>query len=139
MINDKKLVYLAGPFADVMHDPKLAKKRVKLFDKVAAILKHQKGYEVFSPLSHGYPIQEVINKKFNDVDKPGDWIKSNDWMPFDLFFLEKCDELFILAIEGWASSRGVLKEIACAKLNNIPIKMVSPRGKITKYKEINAL
>lgn len=124
MINDKKLVYLAGPYYD--DDPKVIKKRFNLFNKVAATLISKKEVYVFSPISHSHPI--MGSKAFNK-----DFFKLRHWMPFDLSIMNNCDELNIIDIEGWDKSEGVKLEIEYAKLNGLPIKMVTPRGRTYKY------
>ena len=38
--------------------------------------------------------------------------------------LQRCDELIVLTLTGWETSRGVQAEIAFAKEINLPIKMM---------------
>jgi len=119
MINDKKLVYLAGPY--VHEDKKVMAKRFKTFSKVAGKLMATKDVYVFSHITHGHPID--MTAKF----------PSFFWLTFSIGMLEKCDEMYILDIEGWQDSVGVKAEIEYAREHNIPIKMVTKRGKVTKY------
>ena len=119
MINNKKLVYLAGPY--INEDKKVMLKRFKKFNKVAGKLMDTKDVYVFSPISHGHPIH-------SSVEHPASF-----WLAFSIGMLEKCDEMYILDIEGWKESVGVTAEIEFAREHNIPIKMVTIRGKVTKY------
>lgn len=128
MINDKKLVYLAGPYFS--EDPKVIKKRFSIFNKVAAHAICKEDVYVFSPISHSHPI--VNTKNFD----PAFW-NHNYWLKFDTQFLAHCDELWVLDIDGWKESKGVNAEIEFAVMNNIPIKMVTKRGRVYKYKPMD--
>jgi hypothetical protein len=46
------------------------------------------------------------------------------WLSLDLWFVRRVDQLWILTIEGWENSRGVLIEQAEAEINNIPVRFV---------------
>lgn len=122
MINDKKLVYLAAPYSHP--DNKVVNKRVKTIAKVAGNLMKNKDVFVFSPISHGHPIN--LNIK-------GESIGYDNWLALDKAILDICDEMYIIDIEGWNESRGVQVEIDYCKTKNIPIRMVTKRGKVTKY------
>jgi hypothetical protein len=93
MINDKKLIYLAGPYFH--EDPKIKQKRFKLYTKVAAKLISKKDVFVFSPITHGHPIAQV--KGFDP---------NHDWIPLGKELLSVCDELWVLDLEGWRDSIG---------------------------------
>lgn len=124
MINNKKLIYLGGPYYN--EDPKIIKKRFNLYNKLSALLISKKDVYVFSPISHSHPI--VHTKNFDRA-----FWKYEFWMPFDLSLLSQCDELYVVDIDGWRESKGLAAEIEFAKANNIKIKMVTPRGRTYKY------
>lgn|SRR5574343_574904 len=124
MINDKKVIYLAGPYSS--DDPKILTKRWKMYNKISSTLISNKDVYVFSPITYSHPI--VHQKNFNK-----DFWTYEYWMPFDKHMLAVCDEMWIVDIEGWDKSKGVLDEIEFAKANNIKIKMVTPRGRTYKY------
>ena len=48
------------------------------------------------------------------------------WLNQDLDMLRRCDELYVVAMEGWDKSVGVLAEIREAQKLEIPIKFVDP-------------
>lgn len=93
-----KRIYLACPFAH--KDPKVKASRVELADVKAAELM-EKGYRVFSPLSHSYPISKHCGVP---EDAHGFWLRQ------DLWILEICDEFHILCLPGWENSKGIAIE-----------------------------
>ena len=101
-----KKIYLACPYS---HKSKAVRiQRVINADEKAAELMEE-GYLVFSPLSHSHPISEHC-----DVD-PQD---HNFWLRQDLWVLEICDEVHVLCLKGWESSKGIQRELDEAKKLN---------------------
>lgn len=129
MINDKKLIYLAGPYYH--EDPKIRQKRFKLYTKLASKLISKKDVFVFSPITHGHPIAFTKTTYPDGVN--GLEINRN-WLLLGLHFLKQCDELWVVDLEGWKDSVGVKKEITEAELDSKPIRMVTIRGKVSKFK-----
>jgi hypothetical protein len=125
MIEGKKLVYLAGPYSH--EDPKVLTKRFKLYSKLAAYLISKKDVYIFSPITHSHPM--ITTKAF---DRENFW-KYSFWMPFDKAILDICDELWIVDTEGWKESKGLKEEVIHAELASKPIKMVTKRGKVSKF------
>ena len=68
-------------------------------NQVAAILM-QRGEIIFSPLSHSVPIDNWVDNGDHDF-----------WLRQDREFLNVCDELLVLTLDGWKSSFGVRWEI----------------------------
>ena len=54
---------------------------------------------------------------------PTDW---NYWKNYLELILPRCDELWVLKMEGWDKSNGVAGEIELAKKLNIPINYLEP-------------
>lgn len=48
------------------------------------------------------------------------------WMKMDLPILKNADELHVLCLDGWRTSRGVAREIEFAEQLGIPVKQVFP-------------
>jgi len=102
-------IYLAVPYWH--EDPKVRQDRFERVNIKAGELM-QKGYVVFSPISHSHPIGETMEQK-NHVF----------WLYQDFPMLEACDQLWILALEGWEQSIGVYAEIRHALKCKMPIKI----------------
>ena len=92
-------IYLASPYTKLDHEDAFRKACH------AAALLINLGNVVFSPIAHSHYIA-----KFHSLPKDVDfWRKQNH------AFLDWCDELWVLEIEGSKCSKGVLEEIKYAK------------------------
>lgn len=121
-----KLIYLASVYSwpyDETVTTKVKEKRFRLVAKVAGkLMEKEEDIFIFSPISHSHPQQKYAKLPF-----------TSSWYQRDLKLLEKCDELWILDMEGWNKSEGIAKEITHAISLNLPIKMVTQRGRVYKY------
>ncbi len=75
--------------------------RFKAVNRKAAELM-DKGYCVFSPISHSYPISKYC--KANPCDH-------KFWLAQDLWILDCCEEVHVLCLPGWEESKGVKFEV----------------------------
>lgn len=105
------LIYLASPYSKY---PQGRQTAFELVCKKAAQLMLN-GYEVFCPIAHSHPIEELGMS--DAMPMPGDF-----WLKQDFAVLKNCDELWVYMMEGWADSYGVRREIMFAKEHGIPIK-----------------
>ena len=110
---EKKIAYLATPYTH--KDPEIKEKRFKLVNRVAGELMRQRNEIVFSPISHTHPIAK-------SCELPGGW---EYWLEFDKAFLECCFKLYVLQIEGWDTSKGVMAEIKIAEDLGIEIEYIN--------------
>lgn len=106
-------IYLACPYWN--DDPAVMEKRKRLVDEAAAKLM-MSGYVVFSPLSHTVEVGKYIPKDEVHADSWGDF-----WSIQDYPFVDWCDELHVLCLDGWDDSAGVQAEIARARSQGKPI------------------
>jgi len=102
------MIYLAAPYTHP--DPRVREAR---FDAacVATAALVRAGQIVFSPIVHGHPLVRF--------DLPIEW---EYWERFDREFLQRCDEVAVLMIDGWRESRGVQAEIDLAIDMDLPIR-----------------
>lgn len=104
------MIYLASPYSH--SDSTVRQHRYEL-----ALLfteqELQKGRAIFSPIVYGHRFS-VNGLAFNFET----WQHLNDDM------IIASDEVWILQIEGWGTSRGIAHEIAFAERNNIPVKFI---------------
>lgn len=103
-----ELLYLACPYSDP--DPEVRRLRFELANHSAAHL-IQRGYHVFSPISHSHPIAIV-----GDLPLGFDY-----WEAYDRRMLAACDRLVVLRSFGWEESQGVRLEMAIAEELGKPI------------------
>jgi hypothetical protein len=106
MAND--IIYLATPYSH--NDPKVMQDR---FEKVTIVSGKLIKYGVlnFSPITQSH--EQALR-----VDLPTDW---DFWKIVDTEFLHRCDKLYVLALPGWQTSKGVTAEIEIMKELNKPI------------------
>jgi hypothetical protein len=90
----KPLIYLASPHSHT--EPLVRQMRYELALKALRILL-KNGLHVFSPIVHSHNL---------NLDEPLEF-----WLEFDFHILEKCDELWILDIDGTNESKGVQAEV----------------------------
>ena len=105
-----EVIYLACPYAHP--DEAVREERYTAACRVAAKLIKQ-GKIVFSPLSHSVALAKIGD--INDTD-------SEFWLRQDLAFLPMCSELLVLAMPGWETSVGVIREIEEARKQGIRVK-----------------
>ena len=104
------LIYLAAPFSHP--DPEVSRGRLKEVNGYAAHLL-SRGILAFSPLSHGA-----------QLDSPD--IPDSVWYELGLRIMRGCDELWLLALDGWEDSEGVRMELERAWELDIPVYVVNP-------------
>jgi hypothetical protein len=112
------MIYLAIPYSGI------EELSFKISCMVTAFLM-KTGKTVYSPIVHGH----ILATKY---DLPAD---REFWLKHDLDILCRCDELYVVAMEGWDKSVGVLAEIREAQKLEIPIKFVDPGVFIEKLNQ----
>lgn len=107
---DGPLIYLAAPLGH--RDPSVRASRFESANRYFVYLVRERKL-VFSPLSLGASLDAA---DFSD----------GVWYALGLQFLARCDEMRILALDGWEESVGVGLEIRYARQLRIPIYIVNP-------------
>lgn len=96
------LIYLASPYSH--DDEKVRHERYeKALEAVVEIL--HKGLFVYSPIVHNHYVAES-----KDLGREFKY-----WMAFDFTMLSRCSDFYILQIDGWEKSVGVLEEYKFAR------------------------
>jgi len=106
------LIYLASPYTDP--DPVVITRRYEAACRAAAELIRQ-GKTVFSPICHSHGIARY--------GVPIEW---GFWQRHGRRFLEVCDEVVVLMLNGWQESVGVQAEIAIARELGKPVTFLAP-------------
>ena len=115
------MIYLATPYSH--SDPVVRRQRFDAACRAAAVL-IQQGKVVFSPVSHGHAICVY--------GIPSDW---TFWQRLDRRFLDMCDEVIVLMLDGWRESVGVQAEIAIARQLGKPITYLRLNGQAEENPE----
>ena len=106
------MIYLASPYTH--ESPTIRKLRWHAACEAAAWL-HCRGEWCYCPIAetHGQTLYGV----------PVEW---SGWVNRDRWFLNRCDELYVLCIEGWRESRGIAAELDFWKVDPRPVRWLVP-------------
>ena len=116
-MNYKKLIYLASPYSHP--DPDVLIARVAAVQRATARFIEQ-GHLVFSPIVHSDPIANLV--AFSPINHAEGELSG--WMAYDFGFIDKCDAVWVLTIDGWDQSWGVRAEIEYAERTGKPVEYV---------------
>jgi nucleoside 2-deoxyribosyltransferase len=105
------MIYLASPYTHI--DPAVRQRRFESACRAAAAL-ICRGQTVFSPIAHSHVICSF--------GVPLDW---RFWARHDRRYLEVCDEMVVLMLDGWRESIGVQAEIAIARELGKPVSFLA--------------
>ena len=95
----RPLTYLASPYS---HPEEVVReRRFRMVTDAAAWLIENKGWNVFSPITHSHPLADLGGLK-------GDW---EVWKQIDTEYLGVSQRMVVLQLDGWNKSTGVLAEI----------------------------
>ncbi len=113
-----ELVYIAAPY---LHKNKMVMQlRHEIINNICTKIIAKYNYSIFSPISHGHNIPVTLSDQaelvgYNVVDY---------WMEVDLKILTNCSNMFVLMIDGWRESEGVLREIKFCKEHSIEVSFI---------------
>ena len=116
----KPIVYLGCPYSlDNTANEKERDKRHAQVTRCANIL-FRTGLNVYSPVTMHHQIQKHKPVKMT----------TREWLHLDFEYLSHSPLLFVLKLEGWEKSLGLLSEIEFAKERKIPIVYIEPNKEI---------
>lgn len=103
------LIYLASPYS---HDDREIRVQ-RYLDAVAACAAIITATEhtPYSPIAHWHPVP-------TNHGIVGDW---QFWRRHDVEMLRRCDEVWVLMLQGWRESEGVKEEVRIATMLGLPV------------------
>jgi len=112
------MIYLASPYSHPDSDVQRSR-----FHQVCVVAAEMmgRGEQVFSPIAHTHPIAEC-------GDLPTGWAY---WEAFDRWYIERCDEVVVLMLDGWKDSLGVKAEIKLAIELNTAVRYITGKERHT--------
>ena len=116
----KPMVYLGCPYSlDGQATDKQMTRRYEQVTRCANIL-FRTGLNVYSPISMHHNIQQHKHIKMT----------TREWLQLDFEYLRHCEMLYVLKLEGWEKSLGLISEIEFAQDMKIPIVYIEPNKEI---------
>jgi hypothetical protein len=107
-----KLIYLASPYSS--GDPaELAQRVNSVTDATARLV--AKGHLIFSPIVHSHPLVPYMPTQDGGFKA---------WEKYDLAFIDKADEVWVLMLHGWWNSKGIRAELDHAKATGKTIRYI---------------
>ena len=121
-----RIIYLASPYTH--EDPDVRRSRYRTACEAAAWLM-RRGDVVFCPVAHSHAVS--VESMLTNPPPPRriDPCNREFWLKQDLPILALCSELCILAIPGFAMSKGIQAEVAAAIWLSIPVTYLFPTSK----------
>ena len=111
MVGGMSLIYLAQPYTGTEEEMNY---RYEMACKVTARL-IMEGLFVFSPISHGHgPARFGLPKEFSY------------WEDYCELMIPKCNEIYLLTLDGWHKSVGVKAELQLAEQLGISVRTIEP-------------
>lgn len=99
----KDLIYLASPYSTPIVSGFSIQERYRL-TKLATLELIKQGFSVWSPIVHCHKLAEI-----GDLPKDAQF-----WQEYNYAFVARCSCIFVLMLEGWRKSLGVVMEIKWA-------------------------
>lgn len=121
-----KLVYVASPYTAKGYPKELKKtverQRANLVTKIIGKLQDSYQISFIGPITQSHHTAKHMDSKTG---------KFSCWRDIDLTYITACKkmggELWVVTMEGWDKSTGVLAEIKYAEELGIPVKYVDPK------------
>ena len=110
-----KLIYIASPYS--AHTPegsridKVEEGRYLETCKACAALMLA-GHLVYSPIMHWHVVDMLSDQQ----------IGYEDYLAADCEMIKRCDEVWVLTIDGWDKSKGVAFEVKYAEMHKRPVR-----------------
>ena len=106
-----RLAYLASPYS---HPDPAVRQRRYADVRMSTVHLLRRGYHVWAPIVYTHHLAEA--------GMPVEWVF---WEQFDLMMLRRCQELWILMLDGWRDSEGIRGELWLARRLSMPVRLLS--------------
>jgi len=111
------MIYLASPYT---HESKHVEfQRFREMCYVTGKLQAS-GHHVFSPIVHSHPVVGAVQ-----LPTTFEW-----WMSYNKAWIDVCQELWVVMLDGWDKSKGVGAEILYCGERGIPVRYFDPRPSV---------
>lgn len=119
-----KMVYIASPYTH--KSKRVMRQREERITQIIGYLTEKYGYAFIGPITQSAAVCRA------NPNLKGDF---GQWADIDLYIVSKCDEVWVVMMEGWTTSIGVREELHFAYENNIPIRYLSDTWPYSFFKQ----
>ncbi|HEY1066543.1 MAG TPA: DUF1937 family protein, partial [Pirellulales bacterium] len=116
----KPLVYLASPYSHPSQD--VRQQRFERVSQIAAQILLDDYVLPFSPIAHSHPIA-VYGQMLEAMTNA--WAA---WQELDIAFIDRCDAIVVVQLDGWDKSVGVAAEIDYARSRSMAVIYFNPES-----------
>lgn len=122
-MNLTKMIYLASPYT--FKGPNITKAqrkyvqeiRYEQITRIAGLLIDKWQYAFILPITMSHSTAKYMKKRDGEF---------KFWENIDLTYISRCDELWVVTMDGWGDSIGVQAEIMFANEKGIKVRYVDP-------------
>lgn len=100
------LIYLASPYSH--NNPKVREFRF-LMARLVTVRALREGHAIFSPIVYGRDMEKQIGTDHHA------------WLPLNTAMLEAAKEMWVLKLDQWEASKGIIHEVSFARERQLPI------------------
>jgi len=118
-----KLIYVASPYTSPLRAVEETR-NIKVAVAMGWLMNAYPDLSFFSPICHTHPIATLCKL-------PGHW---EYWKKYDEAMLSRCDEIWVLCLDGVEESKGVNAEIELAKKLGVDLWYLYPQEDGTYWK-----
>ena len=114
-----KLIYVASPYTSFSRKVEEIR-NIEVAAAMGYLMVKLPELAFFSPICHTHPIATLCKL-------PGNW---EFWKRYDEAMLSRCDEIWVLCIDGWEDSKGIAAELELAAgitRGGLPVRYILPQ------------
>jgi hypothetical protein len=118
---NETLIYLASPYSSP--DPTVLTQRFLQICAIAGDILAA-GHLLYAPIAHSHPIAFYSQIR---GQQDTSWAT---WQRLDELMITKCDEVWVVMLDGWRASVGIAAELSVARDRTMPIRYYDPVTKM---------
>ncbi len=115
------MIYLCSPFTaknpDGSFNLELQEERYNQITEITGKLQDRYQYAFIGPITQSHQTAKYMSKNSTEFKA---------WEIRDLTYISRCDEVWVVKLDGWEESRGVAAEIDFALSLGMPVKSINP-------------
>lgn len=123
-----KMIYVASPYSHPSEIVRLG--RYEFVTKLIGQLQDHYPYAFIGPITQSHHTAKYMLKDNTEFVA---------WARRDLTYISRCNEVWVVMMDGWKESKGVIEEILFAETHAIRVRYFNPETNKFTRKKKNAL